>query len=219
MKQYKMALELKSPTLIGSGEGFGAIIDTDIVFDGVGIPFVPAKRIKGCLRDSAQEVQDLFESAHIDFPLSVEKTFGKPGSDQSAPVYFSNLTIENYEDNKDWLAYFIEQYPDVLSRDLIVDMFTERRQQTAIDPSKGVAYDHSLRTIRVVKKGTIFYGMVQIEDEDEAILNTLALACLNFRCMGTKRNRGFGSIDCSLWEEETNFSKKLEKTLEVLCTN
>ncbi|MDM8522011.1 RAMP superfamily CRISPR-associated protein [Desulfococcaceae bacterium HSG8] len=219
MKKHRLELKLESPTLIGSGEGFGSLVDTDIVFDEVGIPFVPSKRIKGCLRDSASEADEMFRSSGITFPTNIEKTFGKAGSSESAPAYFSNLFIENYEENKAWLKYYLKNgnYPGVLSRERILETFTEIRWQTAINPD-GVAQPHSLRTIRVVKKGIIFYGDVHIEKQDEAILNTLSVACLNFRLMGTKRNRGFGEVRCTLLnEDDTEFpiQKKLEK---IVCT-
>ena len=51
MMNHKINVKLKSDALIGSGEGFGAIIDTDVVFDEVGIPYIPGRRIKGCLKD------------------------------------------------------------------------------------------------------------------------------------------------------------------------
>ncbi len=221
MNTYTLQLTLNSPTLIGSGEGFGALIDTDIVFDDVGIPLVPAKRIKGCLRDAALDVQEMFACAKIDFPIQIEQTFGRPGDMQSAPVYFSNLTIEQYQQNHLWLSYLLQtdQYPDILSRDRILDTFTEIRQQTAIDEDSGVADDHSLRTIRVVKKGLSFYGQIQVEDADpdKAIQHTLLLACLNLRVLGTKRNRGFGEVHCALYAQNKPIS--IPKKLEELCTH
>ena len=216
MKTYQLKLKLLSPTLIGSGEGFGALIDTDIVFDDAGIPFVPSKRIKGCLLDSATEVKEIFNDL-IDFPMDIETTFGKKGGDsKSGAVYFSNLTVADYKNNKAWLDYYLKnkKYPDILSRERILETFTEIRQQTAIE--SGVAKDGSLRTIRVIKKGFEFYGDIHIEKESETILDTLMLACLNFRFMGTKRNRGFGEIHCSLLENGKELP--IPKKLEELCT-
>ena len=66
MNNYKLVLELKSPTLIGSGSGFGAEIDTDIVFDELGLPYIPSKRIKGCLRDAIKEIEEMFSLAGVD---------------------------------------------------------------------------------------------------------------------------------------------------------
>ncbi|GBD96762.1 MAG TPA: hypothetical protein ENG83_07470 [Nitrospirae bacterium] len=219
MKQYILKLELISPALIGSGEGFGAIIDTDIVFDEVGIPYIPAKRIKGCLRDSAMEIREMLNSSGISFPVETEKAFGKPGDSKSAPVYFSNLTIDNYEDNKKCLEYFLKsgEYNDILSRERILETFTETRQQTRIGLD-GVAYDHSLRTIRVIKKDTTFYGDIFIEEkDDEDIINTLLFGCLNFCHIGTKRNRGFGEVRCILLDK-SGTEIPIQDKLEKICT-
>ncbi|RLC13386.1 MAG: hypothetical protein DRI57_16315 [Deltaproteobacteria bacterium] len=218
MEHYTLRLELGSPALIGSGEGFGAVIDTDIVFDDVGIPFVPAKRIKGCLLDAAMEVEDMFKDSAVNFSVQIGQAFGKRGAEKPAPVYFSNLTIEDYEKNKEWLEYFLKtkEYDDVVSRDRILETFTGIRQQTKIG-SDGVADDHSLRTIRVVRKSTVFLGDVRIEDNDETILNTLILACMNFRRIGTKRNRGFGDVRCTLLDSDEELS--IETKLEEICTS
>lgn len=217
MSKYKIKLELISPTLVGSGEGFGAIIDTDIVFDEVGIPFIPAKRIKGCLRDSAMEVREMFDRSKIDFQLKINETFGMSGRENSTPIYFSNLTIQDYEQNKKWLEYLIskKEYSNILSKDRVLETFTETRQQTAIG-SEGVALAHSLRTIRVLKSGLIFYGEIEIEPEDPEITNTLIFACSNFRHLGTKRNRGYGEIGCKLIEGEQEIY--IKEKLEEICT-
>lgn len=217
MNNYFIKLELKSPCLIGSGEGFGAIIDTDVIFDDVGIPFVPAKRIKGCLLDSAIEIQEMFERAEICFSMQPEKIFGSQGASEPAPVYFSNLYIENYEGNKMWLEYFTDNYSEILSKEQILKTFTQIRQQTAIGQN-GVAHDHSLRTVRVVEKGTVFYGDIHMQENDDAILKTLSFACANFRYMGTKRTRGFGEVRCSLLDNALVELAYKEKLGEI-CTN
>ncbi len=219
MKPYKLRLELLSPTLIGSGETFGALIDTDVVFDEVGLPFVPSKRIKGCLRDSAMEAKEIFKSSGIDRSwIDIDKTFGKIGCSESAPVYFSNLFIEDYENTRALFEYYLKEkkYPDILSREYILETFAETRQHTAIDSETGVARDSSLRTVRVIKKGITFYGDIHIEKQNETISDTLCLACLNFRFMGTKRNRGFGEIRCSLFEGDKELS--IRNKLEEKCS-
>lgn len=217
MKTYNFRITLQSPCLIGSGEGFGAIIDSDIVFDRFAIPYIPSKRIKGCLRDSAIEVCEIFESAGVklidltkDKFAIVSTIFGKPGHDKPAPVYFSNLTVKGYKDIVQGLEYLTKQYANILNRESIISQYTEIRQQTAID--KGVAKEHSLRTIRVAKKGIIFEGAIDMEEQNETWLMLLSFACKNFRYMGTKRNRGFGAIECKLYEDskEIDFVGKLE---------
>ena len=219
MIKYRLEIELLSPTLAGSGVGFGAAIDTDVVFDQMGIPFIPAKRIKGCLRDSAQEIQDMLSMAVIiENPIDIVKTFGSPGKEQPASVYFSNLTIPDYNRNRDWLRYFVQNddYRTFVTPERIRETFTEIFQQTSINED-GIALEHSLRTIRVLKKGLKFSGSIAIEQEDEQIINTLKLACLNFQRLGTKRNRGFGRIRCNLRDNDGKLFKP-DRLVEELCT-
>ena len=218
MKKYSLELRLLSPTLIGSGVGFGANIDTDVVFDDLGIPYVPAKRIKGCLLDAAKEIKEMFCLAEIKTDdLQIELAFGKPGSKSGAPVHFSNLYIKDYQLNKAWLGYFAksEDYRHIVTPDRILSALTEIRQQTKIGDD-GVAFEHSLRTIRVLRRGIAFYGDIYVENGDDEILNTLLLACMNFRRFGTKRNRGFGEVRCSILSDGKALSAR--KKLEVLCT-
>lgn len=219
MKSYHLKLELLSPALTGSGEGSGAIIDSDVVFDDIGIPYIPAKRIKGCLLDSINEIKDMFNLAKIDFDLPISGIFGKIGSKYAAPVYFSDLMIENYTENRAWLEYFLNdrKYQTIISKDSILETFTEIRQQTRIDKADGVAVDGSLRTSRIIKKGHVFIGEVMIENPNQKLLQTLAFACLNLRRFGTSRNRGLGEIQCKLMDGNTEIS--VHKRLEELCTN
>lgn len=235
MKNYTLSIKLLSDALINSGEGFGALIDSDVVFDDVGLPYIPAKRIKGCLRDAAREVCAMLESAQVTSFLNLDKTkdtkdkeykviekvFGPRGGASPAPVYFSHLTIGDYEKNRQWLEYLrntcTKEHEDsskakyrtgILTRDSVLTTFTTIRQQTAIN-HEGVADEHSLRTIRVLKKGIVFRGEIHALEINPNIGKLLALGCLNLRRLGTKRNRGFGEVECKL----------LDGTAEVLIFN
>lgn len=231
MEKYEIELTLLSPTLIGSGERFGSLIDTDIVFDDAGIPFIPSKRIKGCLRDSAIEVCKMLKISKIKNFInlkelkdvskpeknsfeSVVSIFGYQGQSFSAPIYFSNLFLENYEVLRKWFQYLINKYPSIFTREAIIKTFTEIRQQTAIED--GIAKAHSLRTIRVVREGLKFLGLIFFEKDDINGVKLLSLACANLRRFGTKRNRGFGEIICKLFKnsKEINFLNESEE----LCT-
>jgi CRISPR-associated protein Csx10 len=225
---YKIKIELKSDALIGSGEGFGAIIDTDVVFDEVGIPYIPGRRIKGCLRDSASEVLEMFEKSGIKnfikinkkgnyFEL-IDKVFGTP--EKPSCLNISNLTVEEYENNKKRLAQLIKKYPAILSKDEVISHFTSIRQQTKIDEVKGVAEEHSLRTVRAIKRGNVFEGDIIVDSSDNDILKLLWLACINLRHIGTKRNRGFGEIECKLlYGNHESKLKEFEKELESTIKN
>ncbi len=213
MKAYKIKIKIESPTLLGSGEGWGSIIDTDIAFDNFGLPYFPAKRLKGLLRESAQEVIEMFKGAGINTPLNIDDLFGEPGQQESTPVSFSNLYLSECTEIKNWLSWALNKYNYILSKEVITEALAEIRQQTEID-EKGIAKPHSLRTIRVLRPGYSFEGKIKIENEDEKLVNLLALACMNLRHIGTKRNRGFGKVSCFLMDGENKLGSQYLDSLQ-----
>ena len=44
----KLYIKLLSDLCTYSGESYNSMVDTDVVYDKYGIPYIPAKRIKGC---------------------------------------------------------------------------------------------------------------------------------------------------------------------------
>lgn len=221
MSAYELKLELRSPTLTGSGEGFGALIDVDVVFDDLGLPYIPAKRVKGCLRDSALEVLDMFIQAGIGFKDGFEEridaVFGIVGSEHTADVIFDDLYLEDYPAVRAWIAFWQQddKTKSLFSKDAVREVMTVTRQQTRIE-NDGTALDGSLRTSRLIRAGLTFIGDVLIKDDDIAITETLALACMNFRAIGTSRNRGLGEVRCMLIKNKKSILN--EKRLEALCT-
>lgn len=219
-------LELISDTLIGSGEGWGATIDTDVVFDDFGLPYIPARRVKGCLRESALEVVEMFEQSGIDFASrdDLDTLFGKTGQSESRALSFSNCYPGDNLLNKQWIEWLIAEYPDIFSKDAVLDTFTSIRQQTSInknnDPDssarKGIAEKASLRTSRILDKGIKFSGSIESSFKLENILfDFLFFATRNLRYIGTNRNRGFGSIRCSLTDESRYPCSESLKNLEL----
>lgn len=205
MTELTLRIELKSEALIGTGEGWGATIDSDLVFDDVGLPYIPAKRIKGCLRESALEVAEMCELSKLDVKMTgrVNDLFGDVGNIRSAPLEFSNCYLKDYILSKKWLEWANDAQKKVLSKEIIVNTFTSIRQHTAID-NYGIAKEHSLRTYRVLKKGNVFFGKICFNNIDESLFKFLVYSIKNMRYLGTNRNRGLGSIRCELLDSENN---------------
>lgn len=206
-EEYKLVVELLSDALPGSGEGFGAIIDQDVVFDELGIPYIPGKRIKGLLRDSYEEICQLLGSSTPAFKPA-DFLFGNPGQQEAAPLFISNLYPEHYEKLKNALENLKKVLPNVFTPEAIIEAFAYLRQQTAINPETGTALEHSLRTIRVLKKNLKFSGIIKFEGNTngsgDLTINYLALACLHIKRFGTKRSRGFGEVKCYLEDNSGN---------------
>lgn len=206
MTEFTLRIELISDVLIGKGEGRGAMIDSDIVFDESGLPYIPARRVKGCLRESALEVSEMFDLSEMDKKMYgvIKELFGETGSMKSGPLEISNLYIEDYKQNKLWLDYFQSKYTteNLFSKEQILKTFTSIKQHTAIEKD-GIAKDTSLRTFRVLNKSNIFSGKIRILSEiDLDSMQLLAFSVRNLRYMGTNRNRGLGQINCKLLDSE-----------------
>lgn len=233
-KTYNLTVSLESRTIIASAEGYGAVIDTDVLFDDSGIPYITARRIKGCLRDSAIEILDMLSLAKINDFLDlkpatnfkdskfkyefVNKLFGIPGMTDMSALSLSNLYIQDYQEVKEWLKYLQSDKDsrDFISKDSVISYYTDVTQQTAIDETIGIAKRNSLRTICSIKKGIEFSGVVKLSSEDKTFETLLSLAVQNLRSMGSNRTRGFGKVQCKIQGIEIG---AILKTLEGLCIN
>ena len=211
MKKLHVMMELKSPVLPGSGEGLGSLIDTDIIYDNYGLPYFPARRFKGLLRESAVEVLEMLELASIQYLLGVgvDDVFGSIGSQKEAPAVFRNLYLTDYSNIIDWLKWAFEEPESIVSKDTVLDTFTEIRQQTAISLQNGTAEESSLRTVRVLKAGYTFTGSVEFNVADDKLYSLLALACANLKYIGSNRTRGLGKVVCSLWDGQANLTQEI----------
>lgn len=187
-QKYTLQILLQSDTLIGSAEGYGSIIDKDSVFDEVGLPIIPGKRVKGILREQAELLKQLGRLN------SVEELFGDVGLTDKNTEYLavSSLFLPDYRANKTYLKYLIQE--GLISRSEVIEYFTTLHVMTRIDKN-GIASDTSLRTFRVLKKGFIFTGELYFDPNH--LENFMSIVALTRR-IGSMRNRGLGHIRCQL---------------------
>jgi CRISPR-associated protein Csx10 len=228
-----ISITLRSDTLAGSGEGFGSTIDNDVVFDKKGLPYIPAKRIKGCLKSSACEVLKMFKLSKINYLFEddemnklnensdfnsvsiIKKIFGSSGNEKGAAIYFSNLNLAESVELVKWFELLGKDDSGnaILKKNDLMDHYTVLRRQTKID-GNGIAEEHTLRTSRVIEKGHVFEGKIEIEENIENAGSLLWLACKNLKKMGTSRNRGFGEIECKLTGvDEININKEFKSLI------
>lgn len=190
----KLSVRLESYALCGSGEGAG-LIDSDVVHDSQGIPYLPGKRFKGLLRESALEVLEMLGMASMD---PVAHIFGNDGF-RPGVLKTPNLYPHGYDAS--WAEALSALYMAVENRLVtpasMLTEFTAIRQQTAIE-ADGVAKDASLRTSRMLKPGYTFEAELSVAAATPSISALLWLTARNLRRFGTYRNRGQGTISCTL---------------------
>lgn len=196
---YQIKITTLSDTIIATAEGQGSIIDTDICFDELGIPYIPARRIKGCLRDSALEVHQLLTTlGSLTSTSVIEDIFGSRGY-FPANVKFSNANIADYEIIKEWTLYLLKTTNTPFSEENVKTYFSQIRNMTEIDTELGIAKDKSLRNVRTLREGLDFEANLNfIEEPSQKTIDFLALTVRNLRYIGSNRTRGFGKIKCQL---------------------
>lgn len=191
-----LKIELMSDLCVGSGYSYAGVIDSDVVYDDRGLPQIPARRLKGCMREAARLV----------CPEAEEALFGKSGDNGVKGIIVGNGYIGDYKaivkelellrDTKQEEAVF-------LSPQNVLEMYTEIRAQTKLGTETGTAEENTLRYTRVVgqydpqkeRVPLCFYAEVEFDKEYKDQMERIAKAVRN---LGMNRNRGLGSVRCRL---------------------
>lgn len=211
MASLTIKVEILSQTLLGSGESWGSFIDSDIVYDEYGLPIFPGRRLKGLLRESAEEVACMLEFGltNSTFYQQIDSLFGRVN--QPSRLRVRNLQVHGVEQAGKWLQWGFDKF--FLSKELVLSSLCDLRTQTKIDEN-GVAEQGTLRKMRVINKGLVFEGELEIEDMEEKDRLLMGCACLALKACGGKRNRGLGEIKCSLCHETRDLCQEALSALE-----
>lgn len=214
MATYKLKIELLSDLCVSDGGIYNSALDIDICQDAYGFPYIPAKRIKGCLRESALELADWGEN------VDIGKLFGDKGDRKNAGILrISDAVLSDSIENR---AEIDASNSVIYHKQNILNQYSYVRTQTSIDNETGVAKPTSLRTMRVAKKGLVFEAKLRVEDADETAngygdaeaqaddtmtskewKSALDLICANLTHMGNSRTRGLGEVRVTLSDEGT----------------
>lgn len=188
MKRCTLRIELMSDMCVSDGSAYNSLLDIDICSDRYGFPFIPAKRIRGCLRECALELNEWGDS------INTETLFGEKGAGSNrAKFRLSNAFLEDYDELK---SFVTKHRGHVLTNPQnVLSCFSYARTQTSINYETGVADDNSLRTMRVADKGLVFTADVEVEEE---YFEDLRKCCSILRHMGIARTRGLGEIKVTI---------------------
>ena len=217
-RKYELVITLKSDLCAGSGYSHAGIIDSDVCYDCYGFPYIAARRMKGCLREAA-ELIGLTED-------EIGKIFGQGGEEKVSGIYIDNAYIENYTELRRDCEKLDKQYCKYITQQNVLSQFTTVKAQTKIEKN-GTAKNNSLRFTRTVnhyspldpKKEMCFRAQVELPDKLERnetereknleeTVDKLKKIAKALRNIGMNRNRGLGSVRCSL--EGTVFEKRQE---------
>lgn len=193
-KKAVLRITLKSDLCVGSGYSYEGVVETDICYNKNGIPYIPGRRLKGCLREAAEMIR-MNEN-------QIVSIFGEGGNDTLKGVQVGNAFPEGYESMDRELSALKaskSEISDYLSQQNVLDYYSHINVQTEIDDCTGTAQEETLRFIRVTNQ---YVNGKELEflapltfDCDENELEKVVKA---LRHIGVKRNRGLGNVVCKL---------------------
>jgi len=228
VKQIFLCFELLSDAAFSKGDGLAGEVDSEIQHNDLGCPYLNGRAIKGILVNECANILSALPAPNRKkWEESAQRLFGLPGQLLSGESLLKIDDAHLPKDLREALACDLQGRIKDLKNDEIkfqkekfrsemLQTLTTIRTQTAIDDD-GVAKEHSLRSRRVIYRGTpfesslIYFG----SDENQIKLDfALLSACVaSFRRAGSNRNRGLGKLKA--WLEDENREKFKTNNLET----
>lgn len=191
MSNYNIEIELKSETILGSGESVPGSVDLEVLYDKYGLPYFKGKTLKGRLREEAENIVRLDNKTFSQ--NDIDELFGYEDKNDFNKIIFFNATVG--ETIQKAVA------SSSIGRDEIFKALTDIRSFTSIG-NGGVAEKGTLRQMRVINKGLILNADINIVSalsSNEEIL--LALSVASLKHIGLMCNRGKGNVKCVLYKD------------------
>lgn len=221
----KFFIQLKSDLCVGSGFSYAGIVDSDVSYNKYGFPYISGKRLKGCLKESAELLG-----------MTADEIYAMFG-ERAASIYDSNDGIiitdaypRTYIDNTELIEklYSNKQDDNVFTQENVIHLYTTLKAQTKLDKN-GSAEENTLRFTRAINqysfidgKEMVFEGKITFPDTKEETVSNLLKATRN---IGMNRNRGMGSVRMYLDKcgkndrKNSELGKNIEKCIKNISTS
>lgn len=177
--ELKYKIEFFTDWHCGSGLSAGADLDSLVVKDSDGLPFIPGKTIKGLLREAVEDISQLKKETNAGWITDAFGNFGDKDDSKRGYLFFTNAELPEMEQK----AIKSNNVSKFLYRGIA---------NTAIDID-GVAKNKSLRKIEVVVP-CVLYGSIKTIDTDNIgdVFIHIEEAFSHIKRLGQNRNRGLG---------------------------
>ncbi len=199
---HTLKIKLNSDMCCGTGEGDGKYKQVTTAVDDIGLPYIPARRLKGLLRECAEFLQTNSYITEKELTSLFGGHNGKRGR-----IRIGNAVLPDYVCIKDELSSLDDSLTGIITKSAITQEFTSLRTQTAIR-CEGVVLDNLLRTTETIRKGIVFYAELQVSDESPKDTDILLKCAKLLRQIGLNKTRGFGEVECELITESENVTVK-----------
>jgi hypothetical protein len=205
-RRLQIHLRLESDATFGRGDGVAGLVDAEVEHDPQGFPFIRGRVLKGLLVEEWTNL--LFalsrQKSHAVGPLrtSAARLFGRPGStlDDDALMHVGPAQLP--DELREAVAAEQGGGSPRLTPDDVLESLTAIRRQTAVEESTGAPAVGTLRSMRVVLRGTLFVSRICFDCDPNPDDMALLTACvMSLRRGGTGRNRGRGRLTADLHDE------------------
>lgn len=205
MEKYRIRVELLTDAIFGDGTAVPGVVDSDVLHDEMGFPYMKGKTLKGKIREEFEYLCGFGtgweQTMCPEDGECLEKLFGKPDSDIDGKLYFSHLQLD--EPLRKFFIGMMQESQgteNAIDSEDILESLTSIRSYTAIDYTNGVAKRGSLRRVRMINSGLVFYAEVQsmekLSAKEEALLGS-SVSLLRY--LGSLETRGKGQVECRLF--------------------
>ncbi len=194
MSKYRIQVKLLTETIFGSGYSIPGSVDLEVVHDEYGLPFMKAKTFKGNFRDAMSNI--IYFLGNKEYKDLEKNLLGEENDGLNAweTLKFSDCMLS--ENIRNILIYGINK--GSINSMEIKEALTEIRNFTSVEDN-GSYKEGSLRKMRVIKKGLVFYVKLYCDRElSEDELGLIATTSKYLRHIGTMRTRGKGEVECRL---------------------
>lgn len=203
--RVQVSVETLTDWSVGAGHGQPGGADRLVARDHDGLPYVPARSLRGLLRDAAEEVAAALDAEggtgwqDATATLFGRRLTGRRAAQSDAAPAASLLHVSALRLTPELRTALLD--PDRGPARLAV--LTAIRPGVRIEMATGTADDRHLRFDEVVRSGLHLTGTIEVDhrlDEQSArsVLALLTLAARSTRYLGGGRRRGRGRIDCRL---------------------
>lgn len=199
----ELRIELLSPLTSGSGLNRPGVVDREVAHDAVGLPLIPARRLKGLLRDGYR----LLAETGVVTLADAGVIFGRTGAVAGGAIRLQSARLQDAAGLTAWLEA-VQQDEELRTRvrtGQVLEVYSEIRKQTAVERVTGSAREDTLRFTRTLKPGLRF--VAGIAGLDASQTRTVALAAAAVQQMGVSRNRGLGDVRCEVWQDGQNLTQ------------
>ncbi len=198
MREYTLKLELLSDATFGRGDGVAGLVDVEVQHDDYGLPYLGGRALKGLLGVECDDLIFALEKAvQKDWQAVADRLFGQSGATSQGQAILRIGPARLPDDLRAAIAWDVHE--GLLTRAEVLDTLTAMRRQTAMDPVSGVPRQETLRTLRLILRGTIFSARLTfIQEPSDDDLALLAATLKALRRAGTGRNRGRGRLRADL---------------------